>query len=111
MNIEIDPLEKYAGVISQRDIISMCGFIPEWVAYEDNQDLSFMEVFKKEYQFGFLGDLNATITKDGVWKYEGDPDLYPLIKIEKENETMYQYNYGLVSVVNKDGTTHTIRMD
>ena len=40
-----------------------------------------------------------------------DPDLYPLAKIERGDETFYQYQYGLVAIVQKDGSSFCTRMD
>jgi len=107
----IDPLNKF-NHMSLNEIKETLGMLPFWVVNPNHFDLSLKEALTLQYGFGGLyQSTGQTITKDGVYQYPEDPDLYPLIKIERGESTFYQYQYGLIAIVQKDGSSFCTRMD
>jgi hypothetical protein len=104
---KIDPLNKsrYPSGMT----LQICGFIPGWIqdsyfgALEDGAKGAFERVLEHYYgHFMPSASMTGTVTKDGVYKYPEDPDLYPLVSFEGEAETLYQYDFGIVAIVDNE---------
>ena len=98
---------------SDIQLIEICGILPFWITQETDDSLSMLDIFNKEYSFGVHemtgGEVNI---ETGEYTYPEDPPLYPLIKVTRGNETMYQYEYAIVAIVNNDsGETFVTRLD
>jgi hypothetical protein len=104
--VTLDPCAEFTTT-SDNDIAETCGILPYWIINETNEKLTMLEIFNEQYSFGVHEMTGGTInTETGVYSYPEDPDLIPLIKLEKQGETMYQYHYGIVAIVN-DTTDET----
>lgn len=117
MLVEVDPHSKFTKTHSMeenRQVLQACGLIPGWIldAEANDSEDTFQEIFAKEYPFGSHTSVGATVDERGCMLYPGDPDMHPLLKIQRNNETMYQYEYAMVAVVQDDtGESWVTRMD
>jgi hypothetical protein len=74
--------------------------------------LPLKEALETQYGFGPLTEIKgATVDQDGVMSYPGDPDLYPLVEITRNDETFYMYQHAIVSIVSSNGNRFVTRMD
>jgi len=64
----------------------------------------------RNYGFGELIEMDGEIT-DSVYQSPSDPDLFPLAEMMSEDSTVLQYPYGIISIVDADGSTFITRMD
>jgi len=110
IKITIDPLSKY-NHLSQEEIFDTLGALPHWAINPDYLDVPLKEALDKQYNFGLYESSGQTITKEGIYQYPEDPDLYPLIKIQRKDEIFYQYRYAIIAIVQKDGSWFASRMD
>ena len=53
----------------------------------------------------------AKINERGIFIYPGDPPFYPILKIERNGETIYQYQHSFVAIIDHDGNTIVTRCD
>ncbi len=106
----IDPLNKYPHV-SEENLIATLGFIPGWALNSEFEDKPLKEALDVQYGFGLYEMTGSTIEEDGTWKYPEDPDLFPILELKRGNETLYQYEHGLVAIVQEDGSSFCTRMD
>lgn len=108
-NILFDPLQKHNQ--PKRYILVICGLIPLWLVDEANFGLIANEVFEKEYTFGVYEMTGGQVDEDGVYYYPEDPPLYPYYAMTRGKETIYQYEYGIVSIIREDGSQFITRLD
>lgn len=97
---------------TERELMDLCGFLLPWaVEVQEEEDL--VKGLANSYGFGDLMPMTGGVVKeDGVYSFPQDPDLMPIATIEREQETMYIYFYGIVSIVYKDERpTFVTRMD
>ena len=106
----IDPSKKFEN-LNKSDLMMSLGYIPGWVVNQEFFEKPLKEALDLQYGFGMFEMTGGEVTEDGVYKYPQDPDLYPLIKITRGEETLYQYQYGIVAIVQKDGSAFVTRMD
>lgn len=90
------------------------GLVPMIVAdaYHNSSNLDeFMPNVEACYGFP-MPEMKGGIVIDGVYTYDGDPDLKPLAKFDlpKLDMVVYQYHYGIVAFVSSD-YTFVVRMD
>jgi len=111
IKMTIDPLDKFEDLYNDEQIYNLLGTLPYWTINPDYLDKPLKEALDSQYGFGLFEATGQTITKDGIYQYPEDPDLYPLIKIVRHDETFYQYQYAMVAIVQKDGNTFVTRMD
>lgn len=107
----IDPLSKYPDT-DNKLIVESAGMIPLWIDITP-ETTNLKDTLAKLYGFGNLFEMKGSIiSKDGVLSYPNDPDLHPIIKFDRQFETVYQYPYGYVAIVYKDDQpTFVTRMD
>lgn len=110
IKVKYDPLNKFSEH-SEYEIHNSLGFIPGWALNEEYLFKPLKEALDDQYGFGLFEMKGGEITKDGIYKYPRDPELYPLIKIIRHDEILYQYLYGIVAIVQKDGSSFVTRMD
>jgi len=116
MKLTIDPLNKHEFPVDY--IKEMWGIIPIWVGEWNEWDVHedgvkpLKEYLSEAYGFPMLEmpQDKSTLSEEGVYSYEGDPDLYPLAEMPTSLGPMYQYHYGIVAIPTKDGYFIT-RMD
>lgn len=103
-----DPLDqkKYRGV-------EVLGLIPSFINDSDVVGKGFREALGEQYGFGLYETTGGSISDEGVYSYPEDPDLQPLALYESPTEKCYQYDYAIIAIVSKDGSTPTFvtRMD
>lgn len=111
-DIEFDPLDKFQH-IPPAMLANMIGFLPEWAANANLEHLSLREAMELQYGFGPLHPFSAdsTIDTQGIMRYPGDPDMYPLLRLTRGDEQMYIYQYGIVAFIGPDQSTFITRMD
>jgi len=109
VKIYVDPLGKFPEV-PMMNILNACGFIPEWLINEPVAE-PIMDMLNRVYPYGIPMMSGGTIEKDGVHKYPNDPDLYPLIKVERGDDVIYQYEHAIVAIVFESGAYYITRMD
>ena len=87
------------------------GLIPMFLD-EDNPAKA-VEQLDANYQHGggWFPMKNFTMSKDKVLQYPGDPPLQPLGYMQLRDERIYVYQYGIVAVVQPDGSFEAARMD
>jgi len=106
-----DPLDKFQDIETNR-LINACGLIPGWVLNPASWGETLIETLSRNYPFGLHPMPPGSKIENKVHKYPEDPDLYPLLEITRRDETLLQYQYGIVAVLDPDGQTVLItRMD
>lgn len=113
--IAIDPLDKFKDLPPEH-LYECCGLLTSIFCTSEGE--TFKERGENGYQFGTnwskCGEPgNASITKDGVYSYPEDPDLYPIAEFTKNDDNVWIYQYGMVVVPDPDrkGMFLTCRMD
>lgn len=112
--INIDPTGHHVARGARRiPMIEACGIVPGWVIESPDWIEPLKPVLEEAYGFGPLYESEkATVTGEGVMQYPGDPDMYPLIRMEREHEVFYMYESAICAIINNDtGATVTGRMD
>lgn len=107
---QFDPFGKF-GHYANQDMNNILGFLPGWVANPEYFEFPLVEALDKQYCCGMNDTPEVTITEDGIYKFPGDQDLHPILVMKRGTETFYQYEYGLVAIVQEDGTSYATRMD
>jgi len=97
--------------LAKQNLAEACGLIPNWVMDYEYDDLNMKDMLQKYYPFGMFPIPKTTVSDSGVFSYPEDPDLYPLVKMSRGEEIIYQYQYGLVAIVQPDGSAFCTRMD
>jgi hypothetical protein len=111
----IDPLNKFPNV-DPMQISAMCGFLPSWIyetelMHDTNNDVTMKDRLIANYPF-YMGEMNGgELTNDGVYKYPGDEDLFPLVRFSFNGELCFIFQYSMVGTISKDGSTWVTRMD
>ena len=101
-NIIVDPLNNF-NHLSKPYLKEALGLIPNFVYNEDCMNLDAKEALEQQYGFGSLYDSkDTTITEDGMYLYPGDEPLFPLAKMIRKDEFIWQYQYGLVIIQNAE---------
>lgn len=106
----LDPLAKFTHVDDEY-IKQSLGLLPGWVVNSEFENVPLKKALNDQYGFGMYENEEASIDENGVYKYPSDEDLYPLVKIIRGNEIFYQYEYALIAIVQKDGSSYCSRMD
>lgn len=110
MIISHDPLNSYSHM-SPQEIFETCGILPHWVAQWEASGLPDLPNYmQKCYGYETSHLEGATITPEGMFQFPGDPDLPPMIRIDLEGTTYFQYPYALLAIRTQDSTFIT-RMD
>lgn len=105
----VDPTDSYTDVDPIR-LVEACGLIPYWIDVTD--DRSFQQQVDDSYGFGlYPWNLSkTTIDEDGTYHYEGDPDMKPYMKWERDGEVAFMYQSAIMSFI-KDGEVFVTRVD
>lgn len=89
------------------------GLIPSFISYCHGQTNAVGVKSIMEAYYGFPTALieGGETTSDGVYKYEGDPDLAWIAVFQlSENVFVFVYDYGIITVCDGEKTL-TFRMD
>ena len=104
--------------IPRTDLVEMVGLIPDFfvhaVTEEDLDIASIADAMDDAYGMGgFRYAFGGSISADGVYSSEGDPDLAPLVSLAANgtNVTCYVYNYGIVGLRDGHGNVRIGRFD
>ena len=88
------------------------GLIPMFLFDQDPRPAK--EQFNERYSHGggWRPNTGWTMRKeDRSLKYPGDPRLHPLAEMKLRDETILVYEYGIVAIVQPDGSFEASRMD
>jgi hypothetical protein len=98
-----DPLNKFRHV-NPHMMNNLLGLIPYWINFLDER--SFKDQVEEKYGFGPLHRWSPAgkISEEGVYSSSGDPDLYPLAKWVRGDETVYLYEYAIIAFVTPEDT-------
>jgi len=109
-NFILDPTDSYD--VDGYMLEELLGMLPYWVK-ETPEDEGLRESLEAKYGMGALFDMKGGVVKeDGTYCYPEDPNLAPYCKCERRNETYFQYDYGIIAIVYKDGReTFVSRLD
>ena len=103
--------------ISRTDFVEMVGLIPDFfvhaVTEEDLDIASIADAMNDAYGMGgFRNTFSGSISADGVYSSDGDPDLAPLVALSAYTHvTCYIYNYGIVGLRDGHGNVRIGRFD
>ena len=103
--------------ISRTGFVKMVGLIPDFfvhaVTEEDLDIASIADAMNDAYGMGgFRNTFSGSISADGVYSSDGDPDLVPLVALSADTHvTCYIYNYGIVGLRDGHGNVRIGRFD
>jgi hypothetical protein len=110
-----DPLSKFGGKNTKNPRIrEACGLLPFFALQGPGPMAWNME---KNYNFFYGWSIGSTtVTEDGVHHYPGDPDMYPLCRIdavteEGQKETIFIYDHAMVAHMLDGEFQGSTRMD
>ena len=114
LRVIIDPTNHYD--VDEHALVEACGFLPLWAVHHELFNMPVKDAMEYAYRkqagvpelFPMTG---GQVDENGVYHYPEDPDLNPLMKIERMDETMWIYPYGIVCFENFDDSTFITRMD
>ncbi len=111
LKIEIDPHNRFTHLPDDY-IVQSLGYIPQFANNPLYADKSLKETLDKSYGFGLFEMHDGIITDTGIFKFPGDPDLYPLAKMTRNNEHLYQYPHAIIAIWCADIKSYFVtRMD
>lgn len=112
IHASVDPLYKHVPEGRSADsIIEEVGLIWAWSKTKETGRW-FKDHFDEQYGFGLFEMKGGQVLDNGIYKYPEDPDLYPLLRVDDEDETVFVYPYGIVAIRNKTTRdTFVCRMD
>ena len=114
-----DPTHTYTH-IPQARLVAACGLLPQILTDavgEDPEDTKALyEAAVKLYGYGDYSKAFAggTVDDAGIYRseFEEDPPMHPLLMgITGKGQDIYLYQYAMVAIVGRDGTTIITRMD
>ena len=112
--ITIDPHTKFTHAPKDQTI-GVCGILPHWAVSGSGETMK--DSLINNYQFYMGAFTGGTIDDTGIYSYPEDPDLYPMLKIDRLDgedlkEVCYIYEYAMVACKNIDtGDLWVTRMD
>ncbi len=92
--------------------LEAAGYIPEFLSDADPRPVAAQ--FNENYAHGGGWRPHQGFSMDAVTHvlhYPEDPPFRPLCEIMLRDETVYVYQYGIVAIVQKDGSFEAARMD
>lgn len=109
----INPTGHY-DTVPAKHLIEKAGILPTWLlqGLEAGEDAE--TALMSRYAIETPPMIGGTVADKGVYTYRGDDDLHPMALVEADdpNETIYFYEYAMVSIVNREtNKTLTYRMD
>jgi len=104
--------------ISRTGFVKMVGLIPDFffhaVTEEDLDIASIADAMDDAYGMGgFRNPFSGSISADGVYSSDEDPDLVPLVSLAANGTDVkcYIYNYGIVGLRDGNGNVRIGRFD
>lgn len=91
--------------------VEYLGLLPGFLNADDPDSAT--QQFNKNYEHGggWRPIDGYTLEENGVLTYPGDPPMQPLAIASMRNETIIVYRYGIVAVIQPDGSFEACRMD
>jgi len=110
VKFDIDPLGKFPA--SPNSIMEATGILTYWLEQGIDLGESARDALVNRYHF-YTGPMTGgEIDKTGLYIYQDDPKMAPLVRADLPTETVYFYQYGIVGIVNKaTGDQFVTRMD
>ena len=118
IDLTIDPCDNYE-VYDTEELVAACGLLPGFVAVaaEGESPEQVYDMMNAVYGMNLTSDYNMLGASErsgsmegDVYKYEGDPDMYPYVKFVLDNAEVLIYPYGMV-LVRGGEFAHMTRMD
>lgn len=101
---EIDPFNMSKNISHLIDY--ELGLIPSFInAKAVDIELTALDL----YRFGGPEMIGCDVSANGILSYPNDPDMYPIAQcnLPQRKYTIYVYQYGIVSFVNKNNLPYT----
>lgn len=88
----------------------MLGYVPGFFSEADPRPAR--EQINANYRSGWFPLKGGRMTpKTGLYKYPGDPALMPIAVAKLRDETIYFYQYEMLSIVQPDGSYEIARVN
>ena len=110
----IDPLKYHTPKgACEHNIIAACGYLQSFVvSYKECQENhSLIEHVMGCYKFPVSPIEGFDEESKEILKYPEDEDMYPLVKIEMDNDKVFIYQHAIISFIDKDNNRIIYRMD
>ena len=103
--ILLDPFHKYPEYTPEQ-IVALLGLIPQFMVavmegLRIDPSASFIALTQEAYGYPMDHNSRAKIVLD-VYRYPGDPDMYPLVKYLFADMYVLQYPYGCMAFIQRD---------
>jgi hypothetical protein len=86
------------------------GEIPLWLS-ESDPDSAQQQIHKNYGHGGGWHPMTGFTMESTILRYPGDPPFAPLARMQMRGEMIYIYEYGIVAIVQKDGSFEAARID
>ena len=113
IKIIIDPTGHFAQRgFSHESVYAQSMTIIGWVLNPRYENESLLATVKEQYRFGFTPFEGFTVGAVGTMYYPGDPELYPLLSIQKNgDDLLWFYEHDWITITNPEGGYTTARVD
>lgn len=122
--LSYDPFKKLYESVAPIEIWESCGLLTHFAIESFRNPQPLYETMLEQYGFPADPIAGGTINETGVYRYPGDPDLYPVMVMEQEERlpdpddvtaptatrTLFFYRYALIAI-RENGQTIVTRMD
>ena len=98
--------------LNDRDYMGVGQVLMSMAVNPQFSDLPLYDAMNAQYPYGMHEMTPCEVDPQGVMSFPGDPDLYPLIAMERGDEVLYIYQHEIVAFVNPVAkTSYVTRMD
>lgn len=107
ITVTTDPKNYYSNKnMNDSTIIFQCNIIIDWIFNKSYEKSSLIDAIKAQYLFGWH-PMKGCIIEDGIMKYPGEPDFYPLLYVQKgpfeNNDHLFFYRSDIIAIRKGDG--------
>ena len=117
VRIEIDKFDHFPKEVTAEKLVNACGLLLDWsieyfLSYDRLEEKLF-EFMQNTYRFPMAATPAEDYFDNGIFRYPGDPPLYPVARISSPNtnEEFYIYQHAIVLFITHDGKIIYSRMD
>jgi len=98
IKIIVDPTEHFHN-LEDKVLLEHCNVVISWAVNPIFSKSTFKASILQQYLYN-LSDfcMGGEVGNDGVYRYEGDEPLYPLICLEKGDDILYFYEYDIIAL-------------
>ena len=105
------PNLKIQFTLNTNDAPEILGMLPIWALNHEFFHLPLKDALAEQYGMPLYEISGGTLDANGVYRYPGDKPLKPLIRIDRGDETFYQYDYAIVAILSPGSDAYITRMD